>query len=223
MSYNSNTMQSRTNEAWLSDLRNNGTARDAALEDLRVIIQKGLPYALSRWLSPDQPQFNALIDEVTQETLLRVLDQLDTFEGRSRFTTWAYKFAILQAATEVRRQAWTGREVALLDLDERPDPRDDPARHAEAADLASAVRRAMTEVLTPYQRKVALRDMHYGWAACVWVNDKNSAGAYSGFYPMVFFFRHEKIVQVNGGPDDFGIGAQYARNQCEQLGAPFKN
>ena len=39
---------------------------------------------------------------------------------------------------------------------------------------------------------------------------------------MTFFFRHEKIVQVNGGPDDFGIGAQYARSQCEQLGAPFK-
>jgi hypothetical protein len=74
-----------------------------------------------------------------------------------------------------------------------------------------------------YQRKVMIRDMHYGWATCVWVNDKNTAGAYAGFYPMTFFFRHEKIVQVNGGPDDFGIGAQYARNQCEQLGAPFKN
>jgi hypothetical protein len=39
---------------------------------------------------------------------------------------------------------------------------------------------------------------------------------------VVFFFRHEKIVQVNGGPGDFGIGAQYARSQCEHLGAPFK-
>ena len=79
-----------------------------------------------------------------------------------------------------------------------------------------------TEPQQMYQRKVAMRDMHYGWAVCVWVNDKNRAGAYSGFYPMVFFFRHEKIVQVNGGPGDFGIGAQYARSQCEQLGAPFK-
>jgi hypothetical protein len=60
-------MPTRTNEAWLSDLRNNGTEREAALEDLRAVIQKGLPYALSRWLSPDEPQFNSLI-EVTQET-----------------------------------------------------------------------------------------------------------------------------------------------------------
>ena len=73
-----------------------------------------------------------------------------------------------------------------------------------------------------YQRKVAFRDMHYGWAVCVWVNDKNSSGNFAGFYPMTFFFRHEKIVQVNSGPDDFGVGAQYARSQCEQLGAPFK-
>jgi hypothetical protein len=73
-----------------------------------------------------------------------------------------------------------------------------------------------------YQRQVALRPMHFGWATCVWVNDKNAAGAFTGFYPMVVFMRNEKIVQVNGGPDDFGIGAQYARSQCAQLGAPFK-
>src|SRR5215213_1100522 len=78
--YNSFIMPNRTNEAWLSDLATPGPAREAALEDLRVIIQKGLPYALSRWLSPDQPQFNSLVEEVTQETLLRVLDQLSTFE-----------------------------------------------------------------------------------------------------------------------------------------------
>ena len=71
-------MTTRTNEAWLSELRSSGQEREAALEDLRAVIQKGLPYALSRWLSPDQPQFNSLVEEVTQETLLRVLDQLDT-------------------------------------------------------------------------------------------------------------------------------------------------
>ncbi len=89
-------------------------------------------------------------------------------------------------------------------------------------DPKSAIVEFRSEPAQMYQRKVALRDMSYGWAVCVWVNDKNSAGAFSGFYPMTFFFRHEKIVQVNSGPDDFGVGAQYARSQCEQLGAPFK-
>jgi hypothetical protein len=90
-------------------------------------------------------------------------------------------------------------------------------------DPKSAIIEFRTEPQQMYQRKVMMRDMHYGWATCVWVNDKNTAGAYAGFYPMTFFFRHEKIVQVNGGPDDFGLGAQYARSQCEQLGAPLKN
>jgi hypothetical protein len=89
-------------------------------------------------------------------------------------------------------------------------------------DPKDAIIEFRTEPQQMFQRKVAMRDMHYGWATCVWVNDKNSAGAYTGFYPMTVFIRNEKIMQVNGGPDDFGVGAQYARSQCEQLGAPFK-
>ena len=118
--YNAAIMPTRTNEAWLSDLRNNGTEREAALEDLRAIIQKGLPYALSRWLSPDEPQFNSLIDEVTQETLLRVLDQLGTFEGRSQFTTWVHKIAVRIALTELRRKRW--RDASLDELTENETP-----------------------------------------------------------------------------------------------------
>jgi hypothetical protein len=89
-------------------------------------------------------------------------------------------------------------------------------------DPKDAIIEFRTEPQQMYQRRVGLRDMHFGWAVCVWVNDKNRVGAYTGYYPMTFFFRNEKIVQVNGGPDDFGVGAQYARSQCEQLGAPFK-
>ena len=71
----------RSNESWLSDLRSDGIAREAALTDLRNVIQHGLPYALSRWLSPNDPLFTPLVEEVTQETLLRVLDQLDGLRG----------------------------------------------------------------------------------------------------------------------------------------------
>jgi hypothetical protein len=74
-----------------------------------------------------------------------------------------------------------------------------------------------------FQRKTPLRDQQYGWGVCVWVNDKNKQGAYDGFFPMSFLLRDEKIVAVNGGPDDSNIiGARYAREQCEKLGAPFK-
>ena len=74
-----------------------------------------------------------------------------------------------------------------------------------------------------YNRATPIRGEQYGWGVCVWVNDKNRAGAYDGFYPMTFIIRNEKIVAVNGGPDDANIiGSRYAREQCERLGAPFK-
>ena len=71
------------------------------------------------------------------------------------------------------------------------------------------------------QRETPLRARQWGWAVCVWI-DENHPRGYSGTYPMVFFFRDDKIATVNGGPDDANIfGAQYARQQCEQLGSPF--
>jgi len=157
-------MASRTNEDWVSDLRANGERRSAALEDLRSVIQKGLPYALSRWLSPDQPQFNSLVDEVTQETLLRVLDQLDTFEGRSQFTTWVHKIAVRIALTELRRKRW--RDSSLDELTENEDappppglladPQAGPETSAERADMIVRVRRIIDEELTDRQRQALL-------------------------------------------------------------------
>jgi hypothetical protein len=90
-------------------------------------------------------------------------------------------------------------------------------------DPKNAIVEYRTEPKTLYQKDTGLRTRQYGWAVCVWINDRNRSGAYEGFYPMTVFLRGEKIVAVNNGPDDFGvIGAQYAREQCAELGAPFK-
>jgi RNA polymerase sigma-70 factor (ECF subfamily) len=157
-------MATRTNEAWLSDLRANGETRSMALEDLRAVIQKGLPYALSRWLSPDLPQFSSLVDEVTQETLLRVLDQLDTFEGRSQFTTWVHKIAVRIALTELRRKRW--RDSSLDELTENEDAppppglladsQASPETSAERGDMLTRVRRIIEEELTDRQRQALI-------------------------------------------------------------------
>ncbi len=164
-------MPTRTNEQWIAELKNGGSAREAALEDLRAVIQKGLPYALSRWLSPDQPQFNSLVEEVTQETLLRVLDQLGTFEGRSQFTTWVHKIAVRIALTELRRKRW--RDSSLDELTENEDAPPPPGlladshagpeTSAERADMLARVRRIIEEELTDRQREalvlLGVRDM----------------------------------------------------------------
>ncbi|RIK28599.1 MAG: RNA polymerase sigma factor [Anaerolineae bacterium] len=164
-------MSNRTNEQWIAELKDSGPAREAALEDLRGIIQKGLPYALSRWLSPDQPQFNSLVEEVTQETLLRVLDQLGTFEGRSQFTTWVHKIAVRIALTELRRKRW--RDSSLDELTENEDvlpppglladTHAGPETSAERADMLARVNRIIEEELTDRQREalvlLGVRDM----------------------------------------------------------------
>lgn len=154
-------MVSRTNKEWITDLGNNGAAREAALTDLREVIQHGLPYALSRWLSPDDPLFTPLVEEVTQETLLRVLDQLSTFEGRSMFTTWVHKIAVRIALTELRRKRWQDASLdELVDNEENPAPprlmadkQPNPEETAERADMLSRIRRILDQELTPKQRQ----------------------------------------------------------------------
>ncbi len=151
----------RSNESWLSDLRSDGTAHEAALTDLRNVIQHGLPYALSRWLSPNDPLFTPLVEEVTQETLLRVLDQLDGFEGRSMFTTWVHKIAIRIALTELRRKRWQDSSLdELMDNEESPAPSNLVADHhptpeavTERADMLERVRHILEQELTPKQRE----------------------------------------------------------------------
>jgi RNA polymerase sigma-70 factor (ECF subfamily) len=157
-------MVARSNQDWISDLRASGETRGKALEDLRVIVQRGLPFALSRWLSPDQPQFNSLVEEVTQETLLRVLDQLSTFEGRSQFTTWVHKIAVRIALTELRRKRW--RDSSLDELTENEDAppppglladsQAGPETSAERTDTLARVRRIIDEELTERQREALL-------------------------------------------------------------------
>jgi RNA polymerase sigma-70 factor (ECF subfamily) len=157
-------MTTRTNDQWLLDLQANGEKQEAALADLRAVIARGLPFALSRWLSPSSPQFESLTQEVTQETLLRVLDQLHTFEGRSMFTTWVHKIAIRIALTELRRKRWQDSSLdEMLDNEEIPvspsileDPGATPEQSAERADMLARVRRVIDEELTDRQRSAIL-------------------------------------------------------------------
>ena len=154
-------MTTRSNESWLSDLRVDGPTRESALSDLREVVRHGLPYALSRWLSPEDPLFTPLVEEVTQETLLRVLDQLETFEGRSMFTTWVQKIAVRIALTELRRKRWQDTSLdELVDNEESPAPprlmedrSPTPEALAERADMIAAVRRILEQDLTPKQRQ----------------------------------------------------------------------
>lgn len=158
-------MAVRDNAQWLEDLRSTGSIRVLALADLRATIVSGLPYALSRWLSPTDPQFEPLVEEIAQETLLRVLDRLDSFEGRSQFTTWVHKIAVRLALTELRRRRW--RDYSLDELVEQEaearsfpalllDPSLSPDILAEQNDTFQRLRRIIAEELTEKQRRAMI-------------------------------------------------------------------
>ncbi len=155
-------MTDRTNEEWIADLKSEGEQREAALADLRSVIASGLPYALSNYLSPDNAQFHSLAEEVTQDTLLRVLDHLDSFEGRSRFTTWVHKIAVRIALTELRRRRW--RDFSLDSLVEENedgvsfpslmiDPSPNPDTLTQQNDMLMRIGRLINEELTDKQRQ----------------------------------------------------------------------
>lgn len=149
----------RTNEQWLADLRNNGQARETALTDLSHILLMGLPYALREWLSPADPNFTPLVEEVTQEALLKILDSLDTFEGRSQFTTWAHKIAVYLALTELRRKRWQDSSLEEI-LENAPagtptlmaDTTPGPETATERADLMNQLQQIINNELTEKQR-----------------------------------------------------------------------
>lgn len=143
------------------DLRAGGDQQAQALEDLRAIILRGLPYAIAGRLDPNSPESKALAEEVVQETLLRVLDNLDSFEGRSQFTTWAHKIAVRAALTELRRVRW--REVPLPEMGmndgednsyrELPDDQASPEDQVDRKDMMMRINRLIMEELTEKQRK----------------------------------------------------------------------
>lgn len=157
-------MIKRSNEEWLTGLRAEAEIRDAVLADLRHIIIAGLPYALSKWIQPNDPRFSALVEEVAQETILRATAKLDTFEGRSQFTTWIHTIAVRVALTELRRAKW--REVSLDELLEGKDPEDDSRempdqspgveKSIEKKEMMDMLKTVMQHVLTERQKKALM-------------------------------------------------------------------
>jgi RNA polymerase sigma-70 factor (ECF subfamily) len=147
-------------EDWVTALTTPGPVREDALRRLHTLLLRGARFQVSRMPAMRAAVGAAQVDDIVHlaadEAMVAVLSKLATFEGRSRFTTWAYKFAVLQAAVEMRRQAWSRREVPLEAAPPLVAPQPSPEQYAEAAEFAAAARDAIERVLTPHQRRIAL-------------------------------------------------------------------
>lgn len=150
----------RDPDDWVLALSIEGPGREVALRRLHALLVRAARHQIWRMrplLGGAGPeQVDELADQAADEAMVALLAKLHTFQGRSRFTTWAYKFAILQAATEVRGQAWRSRQVVLDDTRVTVDLGPSVEEYAEGADLARAVDRAIHDSLTPHQRRIML-------------------------------------------------------------------
>lgn len=147
---------------WLQRLRSEGVDREQALGDLRELLLKAARFEVHRRVSDLSylrgGDYEDLAQQSADDALLAILSKLESFRGESRFTTWAYKFALLEAGTKLRRRAWQGREVSIeaeqwtLIADRASTPDVD----AESGELMRAIQVAIEQELTPHQREILI-------------------------------------------------------------------
>lgn len=152
-------MRERNNDQWVERLQ--GPKRDEALADLRAVLLRGLRAALYGRTGVTE----TLVEDFVQEALIKILGNLDSFRGESRFTVWAQKIAIRTAYAEMRRLRW--RDVSLEDVTKRhgesgsmpADPLEDTEKEAAQRMIMSEFRRFVDEELTEKQRTALLAAM----------------------------------------------------------------
>lgn len=144
---------------WPGSLRANGRAGEEAVARLHALLLRAARFEVAR-RRPSLPRLRVdelddIALEVAEGALVSVLGHLDEFRGDSRFSTWAYKFAVREAAVKLRRSAWQARELpgepqagilfASIDLES--------GAHAEQRELP-ALHTTLGELLSPHERSV---------------------------------------------------------------------
>ena len=147
---------------------------------LRGVVINGLRIALRERSDVSEAQ----LEDFTQEALLRILERLDQFAGRSKFTTWAHSIAVNTAFAELRRKRWQDVSLDALTADGHqlseqaviPDAAlgDDEERTR----LVGVLRKAIAERLSDKQRTVivgVLQEMPFDQIVGLLGTNRNSA------------------------------------------------
>lgn len=149
-------------QEWIRDLRAEGPVRDEAVSRLHELLLRAARFEVARRRAA-MPHLrgNDLDDLAVQaadDALMSVLRRLDDFRGASRFTTWAYKFALLEAAVKLRKRAWQGKEIPLEEdaWSAFSSTRPAPDVETEQGELLMALRDAIDRILTAHQRRVLI-------------------------------------------------------------------
>jgi RNA polymerase sigma-70 factor, ECF subfamily len=141
----------------LQALKGSGRAYDEACVRLHELLLRAARFEVARRRRGlAGAEADTIATEAADDALLAVLRRLDDFRGLSKFTTWAYKFALYEAAVKVRKHAWRDRELPLepetLGLLHGGTP--GPEEDVEMRERLGKIAAAMDDVLTPHQRRV---------------------------------------------------------------------
>ena len=155
-------MTDKTNDEWLQALGSPGGNQDEALAELRKILVGGLQRGLLGQVDTAAPEFHTMAEDFVQDSLLKILDNLQSFAGRSKFTTWAHKITVHVALTELRRKRWQDSSLDQLTESESgdytpdftADPEPAPEIIAARREMLAQVNRIIEEDLTDKQRQV---------------------------------------------------------------------
>ena len=144
---------------WFGALTGSGPAREAALGRLHDLLVRVAVREVRRRADGSgigALELDDLAYQAAADAMLAILAKLDTFRGESRFTTWAYRFVVLEVSVKLGRHYWCRHPAAALereDWERLPDRFGvDPAEHVQGAQLVAAVRRAVDQTLTEHQR-----------------------------------------------------------------------
>jgi RNA polymerase sigma-70 factor (ECF subfamily) len=158
----------RTNEDWLHDLTAGSPAQESAIADLRDLLLRAALYFFSRNVGDfkglNQDEILQRAEDSAQDALIAVLNHLSDFRGDSKFTTWAYKFAINMAMMAARRERWKGvslDELASSDesnlferMFEDKSEAAAPEQSAMQTEIQAILREVIEQDLTENQRRV---------------------------------------------------------------------
>ena len=148
-----------SSRAWVRALGSAGSEREQAAARLHALLVGAARFELIRRRAALEGRSETIEDLAIQSAdsaLSAILTKLGQYRFESRFTTWAYKFAILEAATLARRRTWHGREIAIDPEGWRAlaarvaDPSDDVAQR----DRLRRVLDAIETELSPHQREI---------------------------------------------------------------------
>jgi RNA polymerase sigma-70 factor (ECF subfamily) len=146
--------------AWIAGLQTSGPQHERCLADLHALLLRVARHEVTRRPNSRHitgAELDDIVHQVGDDALMAIKAKAAEFRGESRFTTWAYRFVVLEVSNKVGRHFWQRRPAAAEPeaWELIPDTLNvSPEHQTEQRELLGILRRAIEEDLTELQRRV---------------------------------------------------------------------